>query len=41
MAQPQVVYSTEARADLLALETYIAAHDGRAPGGGVGAVSAD
>ena len=28
MAEPQIIYSPEARADLLALETYIAAHDG-------------
>lgn len=30
MAQPQVIYSSEARADLLELETYIASHDGEA-----------
>lgn len=30
MAEPQIIYSPEARADLLALETYIAANDGEA-----------
>ena len=30
MAEPQVIYSPEARADLLALETYVAANDGEA-----------
>ena len=30
MAEPQIIYSPEARADLLALETYIATNDGEA-----------
>jgi len=30
MAEPQIIYSAEARADLLALESYIAANDGEA-----------
>ena len=30
MAQPLVIYTPEARADLLALESYVAVHDGEA-----------
>ena len=30
MTDPQIIYSPEARADLLALESYIAANDGEA-----------